>query len=225
MGSGGLSSHPSSEQRRFQLAHGGWEWRGRPRALPRCAGASTDLSRCARATPSLCRCNVSRADGGSTMARGLKPTPLNSTTERSQHHEIDRELSSPQHAARRRRGLRRGRHRPRRLLRHGRRPYRPEERGTLPIVGIGLVAYAAYLVVASRREPLSLYEAWAFATADLLWVAGSAALITSVRSARTATGSWARSPWSRSRSLSSRCSASAGSGRPSPGLALRHEAA
>jgi hypothetical protein len=48
---------------------------------------------------------------------------------------------------------------------------------TLPMVGIGLIAYAAYLLVASRREPLSLNEAWAFATADLLWVAGSAALI------------------------------------------------
>ena len=48
---------------------------------------------------------------------------------------------------------------------------------TLPMVGIGLIAYAAYLLVASRREPLSLTEAWAFATADLVWVAASAALI------------------------------------------------
>ena len=44
---------------------------------------------------------------------------------------------------------------------------------TLPIVGVGLLAYAAYLVVASRREPLSLTEAWAFATADLLWIAAA----------------------------------------------------
>ena len=52
------------------------------------------------------------------------------------------------------------------------------ERGaTLPILGLGLVAYAAYLLVASRREPLSLTEAWAFATGDLVWVAASAALI------------------------------------------------
>jgi hypothetical protein len=48
---------------------------------------------------------------------------------------------------------------------------------TLPIVGTGLLAYAACLVIASRREPLSLTEAWAFATADLVWIAGSAALI------------------------------------------------
>ena len=48
---------------------------------------------------------------------------------------------------------------------------------TLPIVGVGLIAYAAYLIVASRREPLSLTEAWAFATGDLLWIAASAALI------------------------------------------------
>jgi hypothetical protein len=48
---------------------------------------------------------------------------------------------------------------------------------TLPIIGSGLLAYAAYLIAASRREPLSLTEAWAFATGDLLWIAGSAALI------------------------------------------------
>jgi hypothetical protein len=47
----------------------------------------------------------------------------------------------------------------------------------LPIAGIGLLAYAAWLFVASRRDPLSLSEAWAFVTADLLWIAGSAALI------------------------------------------------
>jgi len=52
------------------------------------------------------------------------------------------------------------------------------ERGaTLPMVGLGLIAYAAYLLVASRREPLSLSEAWAFATGDLVWVAASAAVI------------------------------------------------
>src|SRR5262245_17436264 len=47
----------------------------------------------------------------------------------------------------------------------------------LPVLGGGLLAYAAYLVVASRREPLSLSEAWTFAMGDLVWVAGSAALI------------------------------------------------
>jgi hypothetical protein len=47
----------------------------------------------------------------------------------------------------------------------------------LSIVGAGLLAYGAYLFVASRREPLSLTEAWAFAMADLVWVAGTAALI------------------------------------------------
>jgi hypothetical protein len=52
------------------------------------------------------------------------------------------------------------------------------ERGaTLPILGVGLIAYAACLLLASRREPLSLTEAWAFATGDLVWVAASAALI------------------------------------------------
>jgi hypothetical protein len=49
--------------------------------------------------------------------------------------------------------------------------------GSLLVVGAGLLAYAAYLFAASRREPLSLTEAWAFAVADLAWVAGSAALI------------------------------------------------
>jgi hypothetical protein len=48
---------------------------------------------------------------------------------------------------------------------------------TLPIVGVGLLVYAALLFTASRREPLSLTEAWAFTTGDLLWIAGSAALI------------------------------------------------
>lgn len=48
---------------------------------------------------------------------------------------------------------------------------------TVPIIGLGLLALAAYLFVASRREPISLTEAWAFATGDLVWVAASAALI------------------------------------------------
>ena len=43
-------------------------------------------------------------------------------------------------------------------------------------------------MVASRREPLSLTEAWAFATADLLWVAGSAALI--AFGPLSSTGNW-----------------------------------
>ena len=47
----------------------------------------------------------------------------------------------------------------------------------VPIVGLGLLALGAYLFVASRREPISLNEAWAFATGDLVWVAASAALI------------------------------------------------
>jgi hypothetical protein len=59
---------------------------------------------------------------------------------------------------------------------------------TLPIVGVGLLAYAAYLVVASRREPLSLTEAWAFATADLLWIAGSAAIV--AFGPLSSTGNW-----------------------------------
>ena len=63
-----------------------------------------------------------------------------------------------------------------------------QSRATLPIVGVGLLAYAAYLVVASRREPLSLTEAWAFATADLVWVAGSAALI--AFGPLSSTGNW-----------------------------------
>jgi hypothetical protein len=60
---------------------------------------------------------------------------------------------------------------------------------TLPIVGVGLIAYAAYLIVASRREPLSLTEAWAFATADLLWIALSAAII--AFGPLSSTGNWA----------------------------------
>ena len=48
---------------------------------------------------------------------------------------------------------------------------------TVPIIGLGLLALAAYLFVASRREPISLTEAWAFATGDLVWVAASAGLI------------------------------------------------
>ena len=48
---------------------------------------------------------------------------------------------------------------------------------TVPIVGLGLLALAGCLFVASRREPISLTEAWAFATGDLVWVAASAALI------------------------------------------------
>ena len=48
---------------------------------------------------------------------------------------------------------------------------------TVPTIGLGLLALAAYLFVASRREPISLTEAWAFATGDLVWVAASAALI------------------------------------------------
>jgi hypothetical protein len=59
---------------------------------------------------------------------------------------------------------------------------------TLAMVGVGLLAYAAYLVVASRREPLSLTEAWAFATADLVWIAGSAALI--AFGPLSSTGNW-----------------------------------
>jgi hypothetical protein len=59
---------------------------------------------------------------------------------------------------------------------------------TLAMVGVGLLAYAAYLVVASRREPLSLTEAWAFATGDLLWIAGSAALI--AFGPLSSTGNW-----------------------------------
>lgn len=47
----------------------------------------------------------------------------------------------------------------------------------LPALGVGLLAYAGYLVIASRRDPLSLSEAWSFAMGDLIWVAGSAALI------------------------------------------------
>ena len=47
----------------------------------------------------------------------------------------------------------------------------------VPIVGLGLLAYAAYLFVASRRDPLSLSEAWTFAFGDLVWIAASAALI------------------------------------------------
>ena len=58
----------------------------------------------------------------------------------------------------------------------------------LPVLGIGLIAYAAYLLVASRREPLSLNEAWAFAMADLVWIAGSAALI--AFGTLSATGNW-----------------------------------
>jgi hypothetical protein len=49
--------------------------------------------------------------------------------------------------------------------------------GVLPLVGAGCLVYAVLLAVASRRETPSLTEAWAFATADLVWVAGSAALI------------------------------------------------
>jgi hypothetical protein len=60
--------------------------------------------------------------------------------------------------------------------------------GPLLFVGAGLLAYAAYLFVASRREPLSLTEAWAFAMADLAWVAGSAALI--AFGPLSATGNW-----------------------------------
>ena len=59
---------------------------------------------------------------------------------------------------------------------------------TLPIVGIGLLAYAAYLVVASRREPLSLTEAWACATGDLAWIVVSAALI--AFGPLSSTGNW-----------------------------------
>ena len=66
----------------------------------------------------------------------------------AKHHEIDRELASPQHAARRRRGVRR---RPASTCSPS--PAWPPtcsacQRGaTLPIVGLGLLAYAAYLVV------------------------------------------------------------------------------
>jgi hypothetical protein len=49
--------------------------------------------------------------------------------------------------------------------------------GFLAVVGAGLLAYAALLTVASRREPLSMTTAWAFALADLAWVAASGALI------------------------------------------------
>ena len=49
--------------------------------------------------------------------------------------------------------------------------------GSLLFVGAALLGYAAYLFAASRREPLSLTEAWAFATGDLVWVAASAMLI------------------------------------------------
>ena len=60
--------------------------------------------------------------------------------------------------------------------------------GILPFVGAGLLAYAAYLVVTSRRDPLSLQVAWALAMADLVWVAGSAALI--AFGPLSATGNW-----------------------------------
>jgi hypothetical protein len=47
----------------------------------------------------------------------------------------------------------------------------------LPVIGVVLAVYGVYLWIASRRDPLSLNEAWAFAMGDLVWVAASAALI------------------------------------------------
>jgi hypothetical protein len=49
--------------------------------------------------------------------------------------------------------------------------------GIPAVIGAALLAYAVFLFTTSRREPLSLQVAWALATADLAWVAGSAALI------------------------------------------------
>jgi len=49
--------------------------------------------------------------------------------------------------------------------------------GILTVLGAGLLAYAAYLFVASRRDPLSITEAWSFVAADFAWIAASAAVV------------------------------------------------
>jgi hypothetical protein len=58
----------------------------------------------------------------------------------------------------------------------------------LAFLGVGLLGYAAYLFVASRREPLSFTEAWTFVAADFVWIAGSALLI--AFGPLSATGRW-----------------------------------
>ncbi|MDX1383824.1 MAG: hypothetical protein R3190_09300 [Thermoanaerobaculia bacterium] len=44
-------------------------------------------------------------------------------------------------------------------------------------LGVGLLAWAVHLVVASRRDTLSLKEAWYFVGGGLLWIVGSVGLI------------------------------------------------
>jgi hypothetical protein len=56
-------------------------------------------------------------------------------------------------------------------------------------LGVGLIAWAGHLLVASRRESLSLREAWYFVSGDVLWVLGSVAVL--VRGGLSTQGMWA----------------------------------
>jgi hypothetical protein len=58
----------------------------------------------------------------------------------------------------------------------------------LMFLGAGLLAYAAFLAVAARREPLSFVEAWTFVAADFAWIVGSAVVI--AVAPLTVTGKW-----------------------------------
>lgn len=47
----------------------------------------------------------------------------------------------------------------------------------LDLVAVGLLVYAAALVVAARRQPVGRQALMAFTIADALWVAGSAVIL------------------------------------------------
>lgn len=63
-------------------------------------------------------------------------------------------------------------------------------RWMLPMLGVGLVGFAALLVRVARERPIPLRVAGAVSLADGLWVLGSAALVWLDPTGLTALGRW-----------------------------------